>query len=78
MTTARYFTPSGRTIQAAGITPDIEITDTETGNYLSFDIREADLAGHLTSEAEKETPKKTVRRAAPKKAAPKSNPGNAQ
>lgn len=60
LTTARYFTPSGRTIQATGITPDIEITDTETGNYLSFDIREADLAGHLTSEAEKETEKKAV------------------
>lgn len=58
LTTARYFTPSGRTIQATGITPDIEITDTETGNYLSFDIREADLAGHLTSEAEKKTPRK--------------------
>ena len=60
LTTARYFTPSGRTIQATGITPDIEITDTETGNYLSFDIREADLAGHLTSEAEKEASKKAV------------------
>ena len=60
LTTARYFTPSGRTIQATGITPDIEITDTETGNYLSFDIREADLAGHLTSEAEKEGAKKAV------------------
>ena len=60
LTTARYFTPSGRTIQATGITPDIELTDTETGNYLSFDIREADLAGHLTGEAEKETPKKSV------------------
>lgn len=66
LTTARYFTPSGRTIQAAGITPDIEITDTETGNYLSFDIREADLAGHLTSEAEKETSKKTVNSTAKK------------
>ena len=50
LTTARYYTPSGRSIQATGITPDIEVADTKDGNYLSFNIREADLAGHLSSE----------------------------
>ncbi|MCI6530010.1 MAG: S41 family peptidase [Mesosutterella sp.] len=48
LTTARYFTPSGRTIQATGIVPDIAVDDTPEGNYPSFNIREADLENHLT------------------------------
>jgi len=49
MTTARYFTPSGRSIQAEGIVPDIEtkavkISSTEKGLGL---LREQDLSGHL-------------------------------
>lgn len=48
LTTARYYTPNGRSIQAVGITPDVEVTDTATGNFVDFDIREADLANHLT------------------------------
>ncbi len=47
LTTARYFTPSGRSIQAKGIEPDIEVKDTAEGNFIDFDIREADLAHHL-------------------------------
>lgn len=48
LTTARYYTPSGRSIQAEGISPDIlaniaSVTFTEDGN--SF--READIPGHL-------------------------------
>ncbi len=48
LTTARYYTPDGRSIQAAGITPDIiteeaKITRNDTGDRL----READLARHL-------------------------------
>lgn len=53
LTTSRYYTPSGRSIQATGITPDIEIADTAEGNYATFNIREADLAHHLKSEKEK-------------------------
>ena len=49
LTTARYYTPSGRSIQATGILPDIEVDDTAEGNYPSFDIREADLDNHLTA-----------------------------
>jgi len=49
MTTARYFTPSGRSIQAEGIVPDIEIdavkiSSSEKGINL---LREQDLSGHL-------------------------------
>ena len=49
ITTARYFTPSGRSIQAQGIVPDIEVknrslgTVGDTGNLL----KEVDLEGHL-------------------------------
>ena len=53
LTTSRYYTPSGRSIQAKGISPDIEIADTAEGNYATFNIREADLAHHLKSEEEK-------------------------
>lgn len=47
ITTAHYFTPSGRSIQAKGITPNIAVDDTPEGNYPSFNIREADLTGHI-------------------------------
>jgi carboxyl-terminal processing protease len=58
LTTARYFTPSGRSIQAKGITPDIEVlqdlpddikaeTDTSTEG-------EASLRGHLKGDDGKE------------------------
>ena len=53
LTTSRYYTPSGRSIQATGIEPDIEIADTAEGNYATFNIREADLAHHLKSDEEK-------------------------
>ena len=58
LTTSRYYTPNGRSIQATGITPDIELADTENGNYASFNIREADLAHHLKSEEEKKADEK--------------------
>lgn len=48
LTTARYYTPSGRSIQATGIKPDVAVNDTAEGNYPSFIIREADLDNHLT------------------------------
>jgi carboxyl-terminal processing protease len=49
LTVARYFTPSGRSIQATGITPDIVVeqaTPPETGNGQKF-LREKDLKQHL-------------------------------
>lgn len=50
LTTARYFTPSGRSIQAEGIEPDVTLARVklETLEKAKFDsIKEADLSGHL-------------------------------
>jgi carboxyl-terminal processing protease len=47
LTTARYYTPSGRSIQAKGIVPDLAVEDTPEGNFATFAVREADLARHL-------------------------------
>ena len=47
LTTARYFTPSGRSIQAQGISPDLVVDDTAEGNFAGLSVREADLANHL-------------------------------
>lgn len=50
LTTARYFTPSGRSIQASGIEPDIIIENIRvdsTVDHSSIQIKESDLTGHL-------------------------------
>ncbi len=47
LTTARYFTPSGRSIQAKGIEPDIKVEDPDNPTDEDFSVREADLAKHL-------------------------------
>ena len=50
LTTARYYTPSGKSIQARGIVPDVLVDETEDGNvYSVLRMREADLEKHLTS-----------------------------
>lgn len=46
LTTSRYYTPNGRSIQAQGIEPDIVVTDTPVGNLFAV-MREADLNKHL-------------------------------
>jgi carboxyl-terminal processing protease len=51
LTTARYFTPSGRSIQAKGIVPDMNVDDTPEGNFAGLTVREADLAHHLENKA---------------------------
>ena len=56
LTTARYYTPSGRSIQAKGIDPDIEIRDltlTENKKKGVSQIKEADLQGHLENDKDK-------------------------
>jgi carboxyl-terminal processing protease len=47
LTTARYFTPNGRSIQAKGIEPDLHVDDTAQGSFAGLQVREADLARHL-------------------------------
>jgi carboxyl-terminal processing protease len=57
LTTARYFTPSGRSIQAKGIVPDIEVLQ-EVPDELKArtDTRgEASLRGHLKAEGDEQT-----------------------
>lgn len=50
LTTARYYTPSGKSIQAKGIIPDVMVDETEEGNlYAALRTREADLEKHLSS-----------------------------
>jgi carboxyl-terminal processing protease len=57
LTTARYFTPSGRSIQATGITPDIEILqDVPENMKAQIDTKgEASLRGHLKAEGAEQT-----------------------
>jgi carboxyl-terminal processing protease len=50
ITTARYYTPSGRSIQAKGIVPDVMVDESEEGNlFAALRTREADLEKHLNS-----------------------------
>ncbi|HZF18328.1 MAG TPA: S41 family peptidase [Burkholderiales bacterium] len=51
LTTARYYTPSGRSIQAKGITPDIVVEDPTTPTVR---LREADLEKHLLNDQEQD------------------------
>ncbi len=50
LTTARYYTPSGKSIQARGIVPDVMVDETAEGSpYAVLRTREADLEKHLNS-----------------------------
>ena len=57
LTTARYFTPSGRSIQAKGISPDIEVLqeEPEEAKGLTDSIGESALRGHLKAEGDEQT-----------------------
>ena len=70
LTTARYYTPSGRSIQAEGIVPDIEVEDPATaGMENAFRLREADLDKHLSNgqaEDKSEAPKPATTKPQPK------------
>jgi len=48
LTTALYYTPSGRSIQATGVEPDVVVDDTPLGNLFRIP-READLQHHLSN-----------------------------
>ncbi len=48
ITTARYYTPSGKSIQARGVVPDVMVDESEEGNlFAALRTREADLEKHL-------------------------------
>ncbi len=54
ITTARYYTPTGKSIQAKGIVPDIWLDETAEGNvFAALRMREADLEKHLQGSDEK-------------------------
>ncbi|WP_306391277.1 S41 family peptidase [Telluria beijingensis] len=54
LTTARYYTPKGRPIQATGIEPDLRVDESAEGDLLNaLRVREADLQRHLAAEGEK-------------------------
>ncbi|MCZ8135817.1 MAG: S41 family peptidase [Porphyrobacter sp.] len=53
LTTARYFTPSGKSVQEGGIKPDIavpQISDPDFALRQKYQTRESDLRGHLINE----------------------------
>ncbi len=54
LTIARYYLPSGRTIQAVGVVPDISVVAGEIKTHENkFKIKESDLKKHLESELQK-------------------------
>jgi len=58
LTIARYYLPSGRTIQAVGVKPDVEVFPGEVKTRKNeFALKEADLKKHLEEELEKVDPK---------------------
>lgn len=69
LTTARYYTPTGRSIQARGIVPDLWIDETAEGNVVgALRLREADYDRHLpgsvapAADAERERAREQARR----------------
>lgn len=61
LTTARYYTPSGRSIQAKGIEPDIVVEESANGS--SRRVREADLQGHLGNDKDPDAEQKAKQEA---------------
>jgi carboxyl-terminal processing protease len=62
LTTARYYTPGGRSIQAKGIAPDIVVEDAAEARVL---LREADLQHHLSVEEDKASAESAAKGAKP-------------
>lgn len=59
LTTARYYTPAGKAIQAKGIVPDVFLDETAEGNvFAALRTREADLDKHLSGADEKKDPER--------------------
>ncbi len=61
LTTARYYTPNGRSIQAKGIVPDMLVDEYADGDGLNgLRLRESDLQKHLSNDKDKENDKNAV------------------
>lgn len=76
LTTARYYTPGGRSIQAKGIVPDIVVEDPATAGFdNAFRLREADLDKHLTNNQGEEKGDAATKPVTPKNS-PKSKDGD--
>ena len=78
LTTARYYTPGGRSIQAQGITPDITVEDTTVSSQeASLNLHESDLEHHLINEkAGTSTQPKVTIKVEPEKTAAPAVPGS--
>src|SRR5579885_161053 len=75
LTTARYYTPSGRSIQAQGITPDIVIKPARLADVqeeIANTVKEKDLSGHLINQDDNGKPSAPARAAKPGAEAPQS------
>jgi carboxyl-terminal processing protease len=75
LTTAKYYTPSGRSIQNVGITPDIEVKlpvvkEAKSGDAVHMVVREKDLDRHLKNDTVKDEKKKELKQ---KEAAPEED-----
>ncbi len=72
ITTARYYTPVGRSIQAKGIVPDVWLDETADGNvFAALRMREADLEKHIGSgqaDEKKDAEREKAREEAPQEA----------
>ncbi|MDD3482243.1 S41 family peptidase [Azovibrio restrictus] len=75
LTTARYYTPSGRSIQAKGIEPDIQVEESSNGQKPPAHLREADLEGHLENDRDTAPAKEAASKETAKPQDKKSAPG---
>jgi carboxyl-terminal processing protease len=73
LTTARYYTPSGRSIQAKGIVPDVPVEDPNNPSA-DVGIREADLERHLGNPLDKGKEKEEAKAGGETKPDEKSEP----
>ncbi len=66
LTTAKYYTPKGKSIQAEGITPDVHLEYARSSEEKDLDIalREKDLKGHIPGENEKPEKSRVAKKAA--------------
>ncbi len=75
LTTARYYTPEGRSIQAKGIVPDIVVEETPGGSSGQPHLREADLERHLNNDRDKEANKEASKESSKPESKPQSSKG---